>query len=378
MNNPITRREFLKLAAALASGAIFSSRAPFPTTAASVPPTSNFQPPTSNLQSPSDFVTIRGDQFYLGDQRFPIRGFNYYPRLHPWKIFNIGEWEPQVTERELKLGAALGANVVRIFVDWNYSLDNVRVQQPITNYYSPITAYVDNVRECIEIAGRLNLKVILTLLDSMDFSMYLPQNVWIVEEYVKAFVPLFANDPRLLCWDLQNEPDRAIRTVGNSAVIPFFRRISSLVRQLDPQQLQTIGMIDRLPARYFPDWNDWLDFFCFHYYDKADRLNALVQFYKTQTKKPMLLQEYGLATGGPGPDGAYTEQDQAAHYQAVLRTLDDNKMCGSVQWCLNDFPIGLAGNPPIQEDSPENHFGIFRLDYKEKPAAAVLRSFWQK
>ncbi len=372
----LTRRQFLKLSAALASGAILPALARPPASAAPIPHSPTH--PISANQTAPEFVTIRGDQFYLRGERFPIRGFNYYPKMHPWKTFNVGEWEPQVTERELKLGVGLGANVVRIFVDWNYSLDNTRTQLPITNYYSPLAPYVDNLREFLDRAGRLNLKVILTLLDSMDFAMYLPQNAWIVEEYLKVLVPPFANDPRILCWDLQNEPDRAIRTVGNSIVIPFFRRVASLVRQLAPNHLQTIGMIDRLPARYFPDWNDWLDFFCFHYYDSADKLNALIQFYKPLTNKPLLLEEFGLATGGPGPDGAYTEQDQANHYQTVLKTLDDNKMCGSVFWALTDFPQGLAGNPPIQEDSPENHFGVFRLDYSEKPAARVLRVFWQK
>ena len=73
--------------------------------------------------------------------------------------------------------------------------------------------------------------------------------------------------------------------------------------------------------------------------------------------------------GGPGPDGQHTEQDQAAHYRAVLSTLEANNLCGSVFWCLNDYPVGLAGNPPSPNDSPENHFGVFRLDYSEKPAA---------
>ncbi|MBI3740774.1 MAG: cellulase family glycosylhydrolase [Chloroflexi bacterium] len=361
----LSRRKFLQLSASLFSGAIFS-------------PLANFQLPTFLVQPQTDFITVRGDQFYFGDQRFPIRGFNYYPQLHPWKTFNIGEWESAVTERELKLGAGLGANVVRIFVDFNYSLDNARAQEPIVNYFSPMTQYVENLRECVEIAGRMNLKVILTLLDSLDFAMYLPQNVWMVEEYLKILAPPFANDPRILCWDLQNEPDRAIRTVGNNIVIPFFRRVSALVRSLAPNHLQTIGMIDRLPARYFSDFNAWIDFFCFHYYDQAENLNALVQFYRAQTTKPLMLEEFGLATGGPGPDGAYTEQDQANHYQTVLKTLDDNKMCGSVFWALTDFPIGLAGNPPIQEDSPENHYGIFRLDYSEKPAGRVIRNFWKK
>ena len=126
-----------------------------------------------------------------------------------------------------------------------------------------------------------------------------------------------------------------------------------------------------------PALDKYLDFWCFHFYDKAERLNDLVKFYKAQTAKPVLLQEFGLATGGPGPDGANTEYDQARHYETVLATLEANKMCGSVPWALVDFPIGLAGNPPIQTDSPENHFGFFRLDYSEKPVAAVLRKYWR-
>ena len=44
----------------------------------------------------------------------------------------------------------------------------------------------------------------------------------------------------------------------------------------------------------------YLDFWCFHFYDQASALNSLVVFYKGKTTKPVMLQEYGLATGGPG------------------------------------------------------------------------------
>ncbi len=65
-----------------------------------------------------------------------------------------------------------------------------------------------------------------------------------------------------------------------------------------------------------------------------------------------------------------------AHYETVLSTLEVNNLCGSVFWCLTDFPIGLAGNPPLKTDSPENHFGVFRVDYTEKPVTTLLRNAW--
>ena len=266
-----------------------------------------------------------------------------------------------------------------MFIDFNYSLTGTKIDAPPTSVgLIPHRQYLANVREFIDIAGRLNLPVQFTLFDSMFWDLYQPQNFWMIETYLYALIPQFANDPRIMCWDLQNEPDRAIRTIGAETVIPFFQRVSKLIRQFDPRQLQTIGWIGRERSKYFPDLDKYLDFWCFHFYDKAANLPDLVKFYKTQTTKPVMLQEFGLPTGGPGPEGQNSEADQANHYDSVLKTLDENQMCGSVLWCLNDYPIGLAGDPPIQTDHPENHFGVLRLDYSEKPVAQILRKYWRR
>ncbi len=324
----------------------------------------------------ADLVTVRGNQFYLTGDLYPIKGFNYYPQKHPWRTFNLGEWDPDGAELELQRAVGLGANTVRIFVDYNFSVDRSKLTPGKAAYLAPLPDYIANVRHLLYIAGRLGLRVIITLFDSMDWVVYQPQNHWIAEEYVREFVPSFINDPRILGWDLQNEPDRAISLVGNAAVIPFFQRVSTQIRAMDPRHLQTIGWIDRARGKYFPDFDNYLDFYCYHSYESADRIVTLAKFYKAQTTKPVLLEEFGLATGGPGEAAKVTEEDQLAHYRTVMNGLAENGMCGSVFWILNDFPVGLAGNPPSPNDSPENHFGVFRLDYSEKPAAAFLRDFW--
>jgi len=356
---------------------------PFPTATTTPTHTPTFTPtptvtPTATPRA-EDFITTRGDQFYWRGQRFPIRGFNYYPRAHPWKTFNLGAWEPDVTERELRIGASLGANVVRVFIDFHASITGVQTPRHVPadpNAVLPHPQYIANVREFLDIAARVNLKVMLTLLDGFDFEMYQPVNFPMVETYLRALIPQFARDPRIICWDLQNEPDRAIRTVGDSIVIPFFQRVSQIVRALDPQQLQTIGWIDRARAQYFPALDSYLDFFCFHYYDAVDRLDSLCKFYKTQTRKPILLQEFGLPTGGP--DNPFTENDQVIHYNAVMKIVRDHAMCGEVFWCLNDYPVGVAGNPPLPTDHRENHFGVLRLDYSEKPVTQIIRWYWKQ
>ena len=324
---------------------------------------------------PPELVKVRGDQFILRGERLPINGFNYYPRLHPWRTFNVGEWDPAAAERELQLGVNLGANVVRTFVDYQFSLDT-QPSRPPDVYFALIPQYISNLREFINIAGRLNVRVIVTLFDSADWSIYQPYTQWMAEEYLKQLIPPYVGDPRILCWDLQNEPDRAIASVGADVVIPFFKRVSSQIRHMDPNHLQTIGWIDRARGKYFADLNPYLDFWCFHYYDVIEHLSDLIAFYKGKTDKPMMLEEFGLATGGPGADGQHTELDQSLHYSQVYALISGYNLCGSVFWTLMDFPQGLAGNPPSPDDSPENHYGVFRLDYSEKPVARAIRYAW--
>lgn len=390
----LTRRNFLRFVATSIVGAVATACAralptptadPLPTRAlpavtlaptATRTPTAEPAPTATATPGTPEFIKVRGDQFSLRGERFPVNGFNYYPRLHPWRTFNLGEWDPLVTERELQLGVDLGANVVRTFIDYNFSID-LKTPPPTPIYLPPAQQYIQNVREFLDIAGRLKLQVIVTLFDGMDWAIYQSQNQWIAEEYLKEFIPSFANDPRIFCWDLQNEPDKAIRTVGEQPVISFFKRISQQIRALDPNHLQTIGWIDRARAEYFPDLDDDLDFWCFHFYDDASQLGDLIRFYKSKTTKPVLLEEFGLATGGPGPDGQHTEIDQWTYYSLVFAFLQGYNMCGSLFWILTDFPKGLAGNPPLPDDSPENHYGIFRLDYSEKLVAAEIRYAWK-
>jgi endo-1,4-beta-mannosidase len=322
---------------------------------------------------------VRGNQFYSRGKLLPIKGFNYYPRLHPWRTFHIGDWDPASAEDEMKRATSLGANTVRVFIDYPFSLDRSKtpVAKATATYLPPLPDYIANVRHFLNIAEKVGLRVILTLFDSMDWALYEPENHWIAEEYVREFVPSFVNDPRILCWDLQNEPDRALSIVGSTSVIPFFQRLSTLIRSMDPGHLQTIGWIDRARGKYFPDLDKYLDFYCFHFYDKADNIGNLIRSYKPKTDRPLLLEEFGLATGGPGEAGQNSEEDQVAHYSTILTAVRENGLCGSVFWTLNDFPVGLAGNPPSPDDSPENHFGVFRMDYTEKPVATLLRKFWK-
>lgn len=64
-----------------------------------------------------------------------------------------------------------------------------------------------------------------------------------------------------------------------------------------------------------------------------------------------------------------TEDDQARLYEIVLSAAQEARVAGAIAWCLHDYPI---------QDPNESHFGVIRADGSLKPAARVLRSFFER
>lgn len=133
--------------------------------------------------SQNDFVTISGTEFVLKGTSYIPCGFNYYPRDHPWMMFE--DWDPKEVKDELKLGKSLNANSVRIFIEW----------QP-TIQVNKRDFYIKKVIEFLDIADSLGYKTILTLFDGPTEEMY--TDIDLVKEYLKDIIPRFSQDPRIL------------------------------------------------------------------------------------------------------------------------------------------------------------------------------------
>src|SRR3989442_15416896 len=98
-------------------------------------------------------------------------------------------------------------------------------------------------------AGQLDMKVIITLFDfydpSDDNSTPGSASETRNKRYLQDIVHTFANDDRVLAWDLHNEPDQYTtwRDFNDPATtVNWLARMAAEVRRLDPNHLLTVGM----------------------------------------------------------------------------------------------------------------------------------------
>ena len=155
-----------------------------------------------------------------------IRGFNYQPSYGSTSLENWLYYSPDTAELELRRGKEYfpGFNTVRYWLSWD-----AYVRHP--------KKFIDNFEKSLCIADRLGLKVVACLfnrwhcpydnggvyLDNILFPSawcyYRPQ----YQEYADDITQRFSQDPRILIWDICNEPFTYWDPIDEEA-IPFIPR----------------------------------------------------------------------------------------------------------------------------------------------------------
>jgi hypothetical protein len=181
-----------------------------------------------------------------------LRGVNYVPTYASNDIGTLVDYDPAVVERELGYAGAAGFNGVRLFLHWLPWLHNQSAFFAATDHF-------------LAAAHARGLAVLLVVLDSC-FGDVNPDVSWIVngtyrnftwipnpgprmvgdpaswvalDWYVTSLVGRYAGDPRLLGWDVMNEPDFA-----NPGMDAFLAHYVGLVSRLDPDpsHVVTVGL----------------------------------------------------------------------------------------------------------------------------------------
>jgi hypothetical protein len=322
--------------------------------------------PAPGLQS-SGFIQASGGQLVLQGQPIQIKGVNYYPQWRPWDAMWTG-WDGPQVERELRQARdQLGINVVRVMLPYNFT-DTRDGEGKVT------PKLIARLREMAQIAGSLDMRLIVTL---FDFYESFPDRGTNTEAenlaYLRALIPSFADDDRILAWDVHNEPDNYLLWTNGGAqkVLAWLGRMADAIHTLAPHQLVTVGMGQAsslwLPG---PDGRrviDYSDLVSMHTYDAGAVARDLDQL-RAQTTKPIVIEEFGWPTG-PACMVNYSETTQVRLYQAVLSAAKD-RTAGVVAWTLRDYDAG----PTDRWDTREEHFGLYRPDGSLKPAADLIRA----
>ena len=121
-------------------------------------------------------------------------------------------------------------------------------------------------------------------------------------DYLRALLPNFADDDRILAWDLHNEPDNyGIWKAGDpQKVLRWLGRMADEVHSLAPRQMVTVGM-GRASSLWLPGPDgrrviDYSDVVSMHTYDAGTVAQELDQL-RAQTAKPIIIEEFGWPTG---------------------------------------------------------------------------------
>lgn len=235
-------------------------------------------------------------------------GYNLLPRdyVNSTEMWQEATFNIDVISWELSLAERLGFNSLRVFL-------------PYLVWKSDPDGFLRRFSEFLECANQHGQKVMPVLLDDCKFSgrePYLgPQrpseegrilSAWTpspghdivrdpgqwgaVEEYARSLVAHFADDPRVLIWDVYNEP-------GNFGLedetVPFMRRAFAAAREAGPSQPLTASAW-KPPAfstgfdRAALELSDVISFHC--YEDLDETLDAITQL--REFDRPVLCTEW--------------------------------------------------------------------------------------
>lgn len=324
--------------------------------------------PPSRAPRPGGFLRANGAQLTVFDQPVTLKGVNYYPQWRPWAdMWRV--WDAPQIARELQQARDdLGINIVRVMLPYNISgKKNGDGELP--------PEYLDRIRQFVQIAGELEIRVLFTL---FDFSPGFPAAGTPEETrqlaYLHVLIPIFAADDRIAIWDLHNEPDNyGMWGEGRSAeVLSWLGRMADAVHALDRNHLVTVGM-GLHPNVWLPGPDgrrviDYSDVVSVHNY-AADTATQQLEAVRAHTDKPILVEEFGWPTG-PACLKTYTEAAQLTLYRAEMAAVRSEGAVGAIAWVLRDYDATPTG----RWDGREEYFGLYRADGSLKPAATPFRA----
>ncbi len=296
---------------------------------------------------------VVGDEIQFKDEKYKIKGINYYPQANPWDLFGE-EFDPEIIEGDFKIISNAGLNTIRIFVPYEDFGKAVLKEEKL-----------QKLKTLLNLADGNALKVMVTLFDFYgDYSVL---DWTLTHEHARQLAGRFKDHPAILAWDVKNEPDLDFDSRGKELVKNWLKHIIPQIQKADPNHLITIGWANPESAEIL---KGEVDFVSFHYYRQPEDFPEIVQNLQKNIKKPLVLQEFGLSSyhGFWNPLGN-DEEEQAAYHKKMQEVLKAQDL-GFLSWTLYDYkevPASVVGRRPWRK-ARQKHFGFLDTSGKPKPA----------
>ena len=291
-------------------------------------------------------------------------GCNFLPStaVNDVEMWQNESFDEETIERELRWARDLGFNTVRVFLNFVvWEADANGLKQRFNRF--------------LTIADRLGIRTMPVLLDDCNFAgrvtaagkqpdpvpgvhnsqwvsspplqMVDDKSAWPrIERYVKGMVGAFAEDRRVVVWDLYNEPGNGMGEKSR----PLMEAAFSWAREMNPAQPLTVGAWTDFESPFQRRMMELSDVVTFHGYDGLAGVEAKLKICRNYSR-PVLCTEW-MARG------------MGSRFETVLPFFKENKV-GCYNWGLvagrtqTYFPWGSPKGAP---EPKLWHHDIFRPD----------------
>ena len=303
-------------------------------------------------KSNSEFQII-GKKLKFKNDDFTVKGINYYPKNSAWDTFGpLFNKDTIANDFEIIKEAKL--NSIRIFIQYDdFGKADIKPEK------------LQKLKIVLDLAEAKNLKVIITLFDF--YSDYTLESWTLTSRHAEKITSTFKDHKAILAWDIKNEPNLDFENRDKKNVLNWLQQMITVVRESDPNHLVTIGWSNSIEAT---NLEDKVDFVSYHFYNSITDFETENATLEKATKKPVVLQEFGV----PSYQGFWNwngnnHDDQAEYYKKMQAIFEKNKLA-FMSWTLYDFPNvpnQVAGKWPWQKNKQKN-FGFITEKGVKKPS----------
>jgi len=261
----------------------------------------------------------------------------------------------------MKAVAAAGGNTMRIWLSTNGSQDPKFGEDGLVSGLG--TKTVANVKKMLEIAKRNNILVIPVLLthnfmqkqggvNLANNRRMLTTKEGLAAYIDRALIPLvtaIGNDPNLLCWEIANEPEGMVESVGwtfwrigKADVQRFTNLMTGAIKRAVPGVLVSTGTVTADKLVWYADdelvaaggdKDGTLDFYMVHYYGWNGPSNSpfLHDAASWNVDKPVVVGEFPSSSWSPETRASNRLQD-SGNVEELLPTLWATGYAGGLYW----------------------------------------------
>jgi len=324
-----------------------------------------------SAQSPQRWFEDKANTWY--QQQPWLVGANYIPAtaINQLEMWQADTFDPKQIDKELGWAEGLGMNTMRVFLH-----DLLWQQDP--------KGFQQRIEQFLTIAAKHHIRPILVFFDSCwdPLPKLGPQRApmqgvhnsgWVqspgakaledasqyprLKSYVVGVVGAFANDPRILAWDLWNEPGNVQRGFyaddepNNKVelVKALLPQVFAWARSANPTQPLTSGLWEGDWPKSGPTEMEKIqlqnsDIITFHNYRWPENFERRVVWLEKQ-HRPIICTEYMARSAGSTFDGVLPIAKQH-HVGAINWGLVNGKTQTNLPWESWDHPYVL-NQPPV-------------------------------